>query len=239
MLVTSNPRDLVVDIEGEELARVPVGGETTLGRKANVVIDENKFMHRSLARVYDAGEHWWLGNTGSKIVVSLYDQETGSRSMVPPGASAPLPGNKTVMSFQAGISKYEVNLRSERDVVDVAIAESLDTIAQDDLELTVMQKQLILALAEQILREPHSKLVIPSTKDAAQRLQWSVTRFNGKLDNVCDKLHKVGVRGVKSTVDDKATDRKRALVEHCVRVGIVTSDDLPLLDQANENADGG
>jgi len=230
----SDPGDLVVAIEGEELATVPVGGEATLGRHADIIIDDNKFMHRQVAKVYDAGERWWIGNTGSTTVLSLYDNGTSSRATVAPGASAPLPGNDTVLSFQAGLVRYEIHLGSNRTLHDVAIAKTYDTVREDRLALTLTQKQLIVALAEQALREPQAKLVVPPTKVAAQRLGWSVTRFNGKLDNVCDKLHKVGVRGVKSTVDDKAKDRKRALVEHCVRLGIVTVDDLPLLEQQDE-----
>ncbi len=230
----SESADLVIDIEGEELATVPAGGETTLGRVADVVIDENQYMHRQVARVYDAGERWWIGNTGSKIVLTLYDRDSGSRATVAPGGSAPLPGNDTVLSFQAGIGNYEINLRSGRALHEAKIAVGLDTVVQD-VELTLSQKQLIVALAEQMLREPQAKPVIPPTKDAAKRLGWAITRFNGKLDNVCEKYHKVGVRGVKSTVGNKAKDRKRALVEHCVRMRIVTADDLPILDIRDEN----
>lgn len=225
----SDQPGLRIDIEGEVLAVVPAGGETTLGRKADVVIDDNRFLHRQLARVYDDGERWWIGNTGSKIVLSLFDSQSGSRATVAPGTSAPLPGSNTLMSFQAGIAKYEIGLTTEREFAPIPIVDTFDTVAQDDLELTLMQKQLIVALAEQALREPQARLVVPSTKEAAARLGWNVTKFNGKLDNVCDKLHKNGVRGVKSTVGDKAKDRKRALVEHCIRVGLVNADDLEIL----------
>ena len=36
----------------------------------------------------------------------------------------------------------------------------------------------------------------PSSADAAARLGWTVTKFNRKLDNVCQKLADAGIRGL-------------------------------------------
>ena len=222
--------ELVIDLAGETV-NVPVGGSLTLGREADFFIDENRYLHRNLAKVYDAGERWWIGNIGSSISFELYERSSGTRVKVAPGDSVPLPGNDTLMSFKAGPTNYEIDLRSGREIVNVTIAPPLDTISQSDIEFTASQKLLILALAEPALRAPEQRIAIPPSKQAAARLGWGMSKFNGKLENVCDRLAKIGVRGVKSTADAPATNRKQSLVEHCIRVGIVTPDDLYLLDQ--------
>jgi hypothetical protein len=42
-------------------------------------------------------------------------------------------------------------------------------------------------------REGTGMSELPTSAAAAQRLGWSITRFNRKLDNVCDKLDRQGV----------------------------------------------
>lgn len=84
------------------------------------------------------------------------------------------------------------------------------------------------------LRSPLEALV-PSSADAATRLGWGRTRFNRKIDNVCGKLARVGVAGLRGDSGKLATNRRARLVEHAVTSHLVTSDDLPLLD----SQDGG
>jgi hypothetical protein len=71
---------------------------------------------------------------------------------------------------------------------------------------------------------------LPSSAAAAQRLGWSLTRFNRKLDNVCDKLDRQGVPGLRGGVAASATNRRVRLVEYAVASRLITRDDLPLLD---------
>ncbi|MGJ3403836.1 hypothetical protein [Glutamicibacter sp. Je.9.36] len=51
---------------------------------------------------------------------------------------------------------------------------------------------------------------------AAARLGWGITKFNLKLDNVCDKLDKAGVAGLRGGPGKLATNRRARLVEHAV-----------------------
>ena len=100
------------------------------------------------------------------------------------------------------------------------------------MTLTPSQKQLIVALAEPLLRrEGTSVSAIPSSKDAAARLGWELTRFNRKLDNVCDKLDRRGVRGLRGGPGQLAVNRRARLVEHAVAARMVTPADLQLLDR--------
>ena len=76
--------------------------------------------------------------------------------------------------------------------------------------------------------------------EADARLGWPLTKFNRKLDNVCEKLDRVGVRGLRGgRVEGAASNRRTALVEHAVSTLMVTAEDLPLLDEeyaANQGA---
>jgi hypothetical protein len=72
--------------------------------------------------------------------------------------------------------------------------------------------------------------VLPSSNGAADRLGWTVTKFNRKLDNVCDKLEKLGVRGLHGERGELASGRRSRLVEYAIATRLVTRDDLTLLE---------
>ncbi|MCY1237484.1 hypothetical protein D9M72_501840 [compost metagenome] len=97
---------------------------------------------------------------------------------------------------------------------------------------TDSQKALIVALAEPMLRRDGTGFsAIPSSADAARTLGWALTRFNRKLDNVCDKLDRVGVAGLRGGGGKLATNRRARLVEHAVTSHLVTAADLHLIDK--------
>ena len=100
-----------------------------------------------------------------------------------------------------------------------------------NLPLTPSQRLLIVALAEPTLREPTAGLQIPANKQTAARLHWTITKFNRKLDNVCAKLTKAGVAGLHGTPGNLAANRRRTLVEFALQSGLVTADDLDLIDE--------
>ena len=104
-----------------------------------------------------------------------------------------------------------------------------DTIALGDLPLTDEQRLLLLALAEPTLRDPHGTDELPANRAAARRLGWSITKFNRKLDNLCSRFSKLGVGGLRGSVDQLATDRRRRLVEHAVESGLITAAQLDRL----------
>jgi len=66
------------------------------------------------------------------------------------------------------------------------------------------------------------------------RLHWPITTFNRKLDNVCDKLDRVGVRGLRGGRGNLATNRRLRLVEYAVATRLVSREDLVLLDRNDE-----
>lgn len=84
----------------------------------------------------------------------------------------------------------------------------------------------MLALSEPVLTGRGTTSSIPSSQNAADRLGWSITRFNRKLDHVCERLTKYGVRGLHGGPDRLAVNRRARLVEHAVATRLVTADDL-------------
>jgi hypothetical protein len=104
--------------------------------------------------------------------------------------------------------------------------------------LTRTQRQLVLALAEGVLTQSvPGRGAIPASAEAAKRLGWSMTTFNRKLDNVCDKLDKLGVPGLRGGPGRLATGRRARLVEYAIASHLVSVDDLRLLDDAGSGAE--
>jgi len=135
--------------------------------------------------------------------------------------------------FSAGPTTYELAVHIEQP----AFRENITHVEEDGLStigavpLTISQKLLILALAEPLLRREGTGMSeLPSSAGAAERLGWTLTRFNRKLDNVCDKLDRQGVPGLRGGVSSSATNRRVRLVEHAIASRLVTREDLELLD---------
>ena len=63
---------------------------------------------------------------------------------------------------------------------------------------------------------------MPSSSEAATRLGWTTTKFNRKLDNVCQKLAAQGVRGLHGEPGRLASNRRARLVEYAIAVRLIT-----------------
>ena len=151
----------------------------------------------------------------------LWSGDANSRSVLLSGSEAPLAAEITNVSFEAGRSRYE--LSAEQSLPQASfVSIASDTITSADLPLTITQKQLIVSLAEPALRNPGVAITVPSSKKAAARLNWSMTKFNAKLQNVCEKYAKIGVQGLGADRSSTTMDRRLRLVEHCVLNKVVT-----------------
>ena len=225
---------LIVDFCGE-VHEVEERSTLTFGRLGDLAIDDNPYMHRVMGQFEARHGRWWITNLGSSIVLELFDRTTHSKVSLAPTADQALPGHDVVVRFTAGPTVYEVDVRSnpverKREFEPVAAGE---TISVSDLPMTESQLLMILALAERKLRVPQEPLKIPPTKEAAGRLGWPTTKFNRKLDNVCEKLTRAGVTGLKARPGDVAVDRRRRLVEHSISAGLV---DISMLDMLDTDA---
>ena len=139
-----------------------------------------------------------------------------------------------LVRFTAGPTGYELILHLAEapftgrvDAGDEDVGDS--TIGR--VVFTPDQKLLVVALAESALSPAGAGRVhVPSSREAADRLDWPLTKFNRKLDNVCQKLKTAGVRGLHGEQGNLASDRRGRLVEYALAVRLVTADDLALLD---------
>jgi len=205
----------------------------TIGRGGDLQIDDNPYLHRHFLQITYTDSLWWLTNTGSQLSATVSDTAGSVQAFLAPGARLPLVFANTMVLFTAGPTTYELTLVGTEptfQLSDPAGATSGETTIGPVL-LTDSQKAVIVALAEPMLRRDGTgSSAMPSSRDAAARLGWEMTRFNRKLDNVCDKLDRRGVRGLRGGPGQLATNRRARLVEHAVASRMVTPEDLKLLE---------
>jgi hypothetical protein len=232
-----------------EIARVD-RDPFTIGRDADFVVeDDNRFLHRQFLSLSSPQGVWLLANVGTQLTATVSDHDGQLEAFLSPGAVLPLVFDETLVRFTAGPTSYELSIM----LPDPAfVASQIDQNETGDTTVgrTVMtpdQLRLILALAEPaLLGEARSGTAMPSSGDAAQRLGWTTTKFNRKLDNVCQKLAAQGVRGLHGEPGRLASNRRARLVEYALAVRLVTRDDLRLitaeslgLDADGDPVDGG
>jgi hypothetical protein len=221
---------------GEEFL-VETGRQLTIGRCGDVEIDDNPFLHRIFLVVLEQGGLWWLSNVGSTLTATVGDETGLLQAWLAPGARIPLAQSRTLIWFTAGPTTYDFEIVLDHPAL-VPVAQG--PFEQDHLaEMTVgpvsftpNQKLLMVALCEGSLSGSRpGTSQIPSSADAAARIGWTVTRFNRKLDNVCQKLADAGTRGLHGGIGNLASNRKSRLVEHALSTRLVTVRDLALLDE--------
>ena len=219
-----------------EVRAIETSDELTFGRAGDLRIDDNRHLHRVLGRLWARGEQWWLTNEGSSISIQIADADSRSNIVLAPGSEIALSFPNSIVRFRAGITDYELTLsvpdreeEEEDEGEELWDDEFTDTVALGDIVLTDEQRLLLLALAEPTLRDPHLKQDLPANRAVARRLGWSITKFNRKLDNLCNRLTRLGVGGLRGSIDQLATDRRRRLVDHAIDSGLITVDQLDRL----------
>jgi hypothetical protein len=207
----------------------------SVGRDADLCVDDNPFLHRRFLQLASDGRLWWVENVGARLAATVCDSIGGAQSWLPPGARLPLIFGVTTVIFTAGPTTYEFSIHIQnpayRNAQAVDLPPGQTTVGA--VRWTTSQLQVIVALSEPMLsRDGSGFSEIPSSTEAAARLGWAMTRFNRKLDNVCDKLDKLGVRGMRGDPLTHAMNRRSRLVEYAVSSRLVTAANLPLLDLA-------
>lgn len=232
--------EITVEFCGEHIG-VPEGEEFIIGRDAQLAIDEdNPFLHRRFLSIVQVESLWWLVNIGSRMSATITDASGSMQAWLAPGAKIPLVFDVTRVVFTAGPTTYELSIHatSPEFASTVTADDPVGDTTMGPVTLTLSQKQLILALAEPMLmRDGTGMSAVPTSAEAAARLGWPATKFNRKLDNVCDKLDRLGVRGLRGGPGKLASNRRARLVEHAVFTRLVSTEDLPLLDDASVDDD--
>lgn len=234
------PQQLYLEFCGSEFVLDP-SESLTFGRSADLVIDDNPYMHRVVGRFHNRAGVWWLRNRSRRQVIELADVSGPSAVVLAPGKSASVLYGEFTCRFSAGPTPYELTgaLAShewEQDMFGSDISDAVETVDWGRVDLNDDQKMLLVVLCEQYLVDPGAvdMPVIPN-RSAAHRLGWSITKFNRKLDHLCEKLQRAGVPGVRGDVAGNASDRRKRVVEHAMTVGLVTVEDLSALDAEKPN----
>jgi hypothetical protein len=211
-------------------------GTFVIGREGDLAFDDNPYLHRHFLTVSHHTGMWWLANVGARIAATMSDPDGRMQAWLAPGAALPLVFDRTVVIFSAGPTTYELEIQLGQApfMAPPVPMPNADGTTIGAVTFTPDQLLLIIALAEPALRrEGWGSAVLPSSQQAAQRLGWELTRFNRKLDNVCEKLTKIGVKGLHGGPRKLAGDRRIRLVEYALAARWVTSEHLPLLERAN------
>lgn len=223
---------VTLDFCGEEYLPDPEQ-RFTIGREGNLTLDEdNVFLHRQFLAIYFQADLWWLENVGSQLSATVADGSGTFQAWLAPGARLPLVFPATVIWFTAGPTTYEFDIHvSDVPFERMPITESADgQVTLGPVNLTAEQKLLLVALCEDLLsRRKIGAGAVPQSASVAGRLDWPVTKFNRKLDMICEKFTEAGVRGLRGGVAGAASSRKARLIEYAMAARIVTSDDLTLL----------
>lgn len=204
----------------------------SVGRESDLVIDDNPYLHRKFLRIYVDFGLWWLANVGHLLSATVTDATGQVQAWLAPGARLPIVFETMHVLFSAGSTTYDFTIHSEEDYFNTssALAGTGGTTTVEPIPLTSSQRLLIIALAEHVLTQSvPGRGSLPTSAEAATRLGWSMTTFNRKLDNVCDKLDKIGVAGLRGAKGHLATNRRARLVEYAIATRLVGPDDLALL----------
>ena len=213
------------------------------GKGADLNVDSsNKDLHRRFGRIWFSNGVWWLSNEGRLLPMSVHDRNSISSFTLAAGNVVSLTFKEAAIRFTAGATNYEILLdlagspgEIDQDVSD-SFTDELSPATVDQAQIPVVggQRLLLVALAEQKLRNPHEPIVLPSNKAIYRRLGWTSAGFNRKLDRLCHKFARAGVKGLVGDLGDHAAERRRKLVEHTVKLGVITASDLSLLEDYPE-----
>ena len=170
-------------------------------------IDSNPFLHRSVGRFVAYDGAWWIENLGSWTTIRVLAD--GASALLPGGGRAVLASKESLVCFSAGTCNYELHASMPR-IPDFPVAAPTGdtrtaTFERVSVPLSDDQRLLVIALAERRLRRPDDRYRLPANRDLARRLGWSDAKFNRKLDHLCQRLARMGVSGMRSTVGGPTT----------------------------------
>ncbi|WP_235940779.1 hypothetical protein [Paramicrobacterium fandaimingii] len=205
-----------------------------IGREGDLVIDDNPFLHRQFLAIGLENGMYWLINVGNALAATVTDSTGQVQAWLAPGARLPVVFRELQVLFSAGSTTYDFTVHMDSEFFGTSPLTSVSggETTVGPIHLTSNQRLLILALAEDVLRQNSpGRGEIPASAQAAERLGWTQTAFNRKLDNVCDKLDRFGVPGLRGGRGKLATNRRSRLVEYAVSTRMVDPSDLVLLDQ--------
>ncbi len=209
------------------------GHDFTFGRAADLCVDDsNLYLHRVVGLLRHSDDTWWLHNVGEWLELEIRTVKGNHHKMAPSTRLAVV--SACDVRFAAGNAKYLINIipkdppRVREGFKVIADAPSTNRFAV--IDLNDEQRLLLAALCEHQLQPSDGQRSLPSNNAVAVRLGWSVTKFNRKLDYLCRRLTSEGVAGLRGGRGERATARREHLVDHAITTGLISEDDLHLLD---------
>jgi hypothetical protein len=238
--MTPEPGTLSVEFCGEWTDVAPERS-FIIGRDADLSIDENQYLHRRFLELSARDGLWWIRNLGGQLSATISDGDGRFQAWLAPGGHLPLVFDTVQVRFTAGTTTYELSLHLTAPPFsgpgaseDVSGATTLGRVSLHGEQLA-----LVLALAEPaLLAGAGGRNALPTSAVAATRLGWSITKFNRKLDAVCQKLERAGVQGLHGDLGALASDRRARLVEYALAVRLVTAESLDLLERYVSSSSG-
>ncbi len=202
------------------------GTTIDFGRAASLVVDAcNPHLHRVAGRfVHREGRGWILENRCRTATMVVVDDDSGSYARLAPGRVMPLPFVESTIAFDAGRRRYRLAVRCNpwhEDIADEHAAAALRSRATLPHvacpPLNDEQVALLRLLIEPRLCGPVSPAELPSNRDLAARLAWSLPKLNRKLDRLCAKFARAGIDGlVPDGTSRGASERRLHLVDAMV-----------------------
>lgn len=219
-----------------ERYKVTPGSPFLIGRDGHLAIDDNPYLHRHFLQIHDQHALWWLSNVGSQLTATIADEHGSFQAWLAPGARLPIVFDRTFVWFSAGPTTYEIEIDLAIAPFTPVVARSTNagqtTIGRNDF--TPDQRLLVIALCEPVLLgSGRTASSVPTSAEAAARLDWTLAKFNRKLDNVCQKLARAGVQGLHGGPGNLALNRRARLVEYALATRLIDKSDLKLLDDGH------
>lgn len=212
---TTRPSGLAVDFCGEIYRPTT---ELVFGRDADLVLDDNSFLHRRAGRFQLRGETWWLQNLGSRLRLTLVSSD-GSVLDLRPGSANPLLGRAGAVSLHAGPVRYQMDYQLHLEPPGVDDGGRLRQQGADTMTfgpmLTPRELDFVVVLARGRLTGRLGPL--PSHGEIAEIWGVSAKTVDNTLQRLRTKLRKSEINFVQST---------ETLVEYLVTQGLVTMSDL-------------
>ena len=196
------------------------------GRTADLVLDpDNPRLHRIAGRfVHVPGVGWTLENRCRAAAMVVTDHASASFARVVPGGTMPLPFAEAAVTFCVGGVDYRLDVHrpdapARRDVTmpETVPGEITRTFACPPLNAD--QAALLRLLVAPRLRGPITAADLPSNRVLAERLGWSQTKLNRKLDRLCEKFDRAGHAGLVPNEEGMARERRLRLVDCIVENG--------------------
>ncbi len=195
------------------------------------MIDDNPELDDRLLEIFDENGLWWVASTATSLSVQVSDPSGRVSTELAPGGRVPVVFEPAHVVFAAGRTTYEFAVHGAMPYSAAATSAELRLDRVELPRLTPNQRLLLVVLCEKSLRRPGRGDDFPTSAEAAARLGWSLTAFNRKLDNVCDRLDRAGVAGLRGGRGNLATRRRARLIEYALAARLVTVDDLALLPE--------